>query len=168
MSPWRTLAALSLLAGCLKAPLPLPEDDAGALDADEAGDAADDVADAAGDVRDAGDAGDRGGGLNDVPVVLTCASPQRLCSGQCREVERDATNCGACNRVCNLNGAISNCERGVCTVAVCRSGYGNCDGVPSNGCEVDLTTDAHCGNCTTRCASPARCSSNAGVFVCLM
>jgi hypothetical protein len=165
MSPWRALGALSLLAGCLKAPLPLPEDDAGMLDVGEVAPSTDAPVDAPVDGRESSE---RGGGLADVPTVPTCVSPQRLCAGQCRDVERDPMNCGSCSRMCDLNGAIATCDQGLCTIEMCRSGFGNCDGSPANGCEVDLTTDAHCGGCDTRCAASMRCSSIAGTFMCLM
>lgn len=38
----------------------------------------------------------------------------------------------------------------------CPDGFGDCDGVPSNGCEADLigSTD-HCGTCGNACPAPA-------------
>jgi hypothetical protein len=42
--------------------------------------------------------------------------------------------------------------------AVCPAGFGDCNGVASDGCETDLSTSAtHCGACATACQSPARC-----------
>ncbi len=36
----------------------------------------------------------------------------------------------------------------------CKPGYTDCDGDPSNGCEVNLQTDVnHCGSCATKCNS---------------
>ena len=73
-----------------------------------------------------------------------------------------ATNCGACGRACagvgapNTNAA---CSAGTCTFA-CASGYGDCDGSTSNGCESALATSiAHCGACGRACAAGQLCSA---------
>jgi hypothetical protein len=40
----------------------------------------------------------------------------------------------------------------------CEPGRGDCDGDPSNGCEVDLRSDElHCGICGDACPSGAKC-----------
>jgi hypothetical protein len=45
-------------------------------------------------------------------------------------------------------------------VATCNTGYADCNGVPSDGCEVDTTTDpAHCGGCGTACAPGHSCAA---------
>ena len=47
----------------------------------------------------------------------------------------------------------STCVQGPAYETPCAPGYGNCDGNPANGCEVDLTADAdHCATCGTACA----------------
>jgi hypothetical protein len=49
----------------------------------------------------------------------------------------------------------------------CASGFEDCDGVVSNGCEVDLSGPTSCGNCTTVCTDPTPdCVSTGGVFAC--
>ena len=46
----------------------------------------------------------------------------------------------------------STCVQGPAYETPCAPGYGNCDGNPANGCEVDLTADAeHCGTCGNTC-----------------
>jgi hypothetical protein len=46
----------------------------------------------------------------------------------------------------------STCVEGPVYETPCAPGYGNCDGNPANGCEVDLTADAeHCGTCGNAC-----------------
>ncbi len=57
--------------------------------------------------------------------------------------------CGVCSAPPN---ATSTCSAGVCGFT-CLAGYGDCDGVPTNGCETSLSTSAHCGTCATACAS---------------
>ena len=54
---------------------------------------------------------------------------------------------------------------------VCPSGFGDCDGDRANGCETALATDpAHCGACTTACATvvnaSATCTSSECGFTC--
>lgn len=54
---------------------------------------------------------------------------------------------------------------GACAVAACDAGFGDCDGDPGNGCEVDLrSTVSACGACGRRCFVPyatAGCSMGA-------
>lgn len=46
----------------------------------------------------------------------------------------------------------SSCVEGPTYETPCPQGYANCDGDPSNGCEVDLTSDKnHCGTCGNSC-----------------
>jgi hypothetical protein len=65
------------------------------------------------------------------------------------------TNCGTCGKVCPaVANATSYCSNGVCGFN-CSSGYGNCDGNSSNGCETNVrTSPTNCGGCGTVC--PAR------------
>ncbi len=61
--------------------------------------------------------------------------------------------CGACGRACSLANATPACMGGQCAVASCAAGFGNCDGNPANGCEVNLnTTPASCGMCGRACS----------------
>jgi hypothetical protein len=44
------------------------------------------------------------------------------------------------------------CMMGRCTIGVCDTGFLNCDGRNSTGCESDGETDVdHCGDCGTQC-----------------
>ncbi len=71
----------------------------------------------------------------------------------------DVTHCGACGTVCALPNAIAGCGMGACTVASCRTGFGDCDGVPGNGCETWLGGDLqHCGACGTPCPTGLVCN----------
>jgi hypothetical protein len=66
--------------------------------------------------------------------------------------------------VCNLANASETCPGGACTLGVCTTGYGNCDGAPANGCEQPLNTLAHCGGCAAMCSRPnatATCGAGA-------
>ncbi|MBI5518275.1 MAG: FG-GAP repeat protein [Deltaproteobacteria bacterium] len=86
-------------------------------------------------------------------------------------INSSATHCGACGNACSFPNAGASCASGACALGACNTGYGNCDGVASNGCEVNTTnTVAHCGACGNACAAPANgtavCSASACDFVC--
>ena len=62
-------------------------------------------------------------------------------------------NCGGCGDTCNFANASETCNAGTCTLGSCASGWGNCDGNASNGCESNLNTSlSHCGGCGSTCA----------------
>jgi len=70
----------------------------------------------------------------------------------------DVNNCGGCTMACssvvkNATGLF--CNGGTCDYASCSpSTFADCNGVRSDGCEVNTLTDAaHCGNCATNCVS---------------
>ncbi|MDB4953950.1 MAG: hypothetical protein JWO36_1519 [Myxococcales bacterium] len=48
------------------------------------------------------------------------------------------------------------CQGGGC---VCGPDYGDCDADPSNGCELQLSTDTSCGGCTTKCMGDKHCAA---------
>ncbi len=53
----------------------------------------------------------------------------------------------------------SSCVEGPTYETPCPQGYANCDGDPSNGCEVDLTSDEqNCGACGTSCQATGNTS----------
>ena len=97
--------------------------------------------------------------------VATCASPLVACSGTCVDTRYDPANCGGCGVVCNLANAVAGCGSGACLIVSCNAGFGNCDGLTSNGCEVNLNTNVNnCGGCGSVCSLPnatAGCSSGA-------
>ncbi len=70
-------------------------------------------------------------------------------------LRESATNCGTCGNTCVLPNASPRCEQGACRVASCAAGFGDCDGNPANGCEVDTrSATLHCGRCSNACAVP--------------
>jgi hypothetical protein len=96
-----------------------------------------------------------------------CISPYLNCNGLLSdgcEVNKntDVNNCGGCNNVCNLpNTAVNSCVSGSCKVVSCVNGYGNCNGIDSDGCEKNLTNDANnCGSCGNSCGTNATCSNS--------
>jgi hypothetical protein len=96
-----------------------------------------------------------------------CISPYLNCNGLLSdgcEVNKntDVNNCGNCNNICNLpNTAVNGCVSGSCKVVSCVNGYGNCNGIDSDGCEKNLTNDVNnCGSCGNSCGSNATCSNS--------
>ncbi|MBI5514103.1 MAG: hypothetical protein HY909_10070 [Deltaproteobacteria bacterium] len=86
--------------------------------------------------------------------VRTCAPGQTNCSGTCASLPTDPSNCGMCGRVCSIPNATASCAAGACTVGVCASGFGNCDGNAANGCETNVATStANCGACGRLCTA---------------
>jgi hypothetical protein len=69
----------------------------------------------------------------------------------------DVNNCGACARVCATvpNGSRT-CSTGNCIIAACSTGFADCNGLYSDGCEVSIATDVNnCGACANVCAAVA-------------
>jgi hypothetical protein len=102
------------------------------------------------------------GGLCSAPGQ--CASGA-CCSGVCRNLLTDLSNCGSCGVVCtNPNGSTS-CSAGAC-VPVCFGGS-NCDANAANGCEVGHATSpntcptaTHLGNFAGDMACGLTCASS--------
>src|SRR5207247_3604024 len=79
-----------------------------------------------------------------------CTAPYADCnplaSDGCEtNTSTDVNNCGGCGNVCSFPHGLATCIGGGCQLASCLSGYGSCDGLPGNGCETNLQTDA--ANC---------------------
>ena len=52
------------------------------------------------------------------------------------------------------------CEAGACVIDRCVTGFADCNGEPSDGCETDLTRDiANCGACGTFCGVGGACDA---------
>jgi hypothetical protein len=79
-------------------------------------------------------------------------------------------SCGACGVACPpFTNAATVCAQGACGFT-CRTGFGDCDGDASNGCEVNTGTSAqHCGACGAACTRPnsvGTCTSGTCAFTC--
>jgi hypothetical protein len=92
---------------------------------------------------------------------FTCRAPFANCDGDadngCETDPRTSvTHCGGCGLACAARpNATATCSGGTCGFR-CDAGYGDCDGDPDNGCEVDLrSTVASCGACGSRCTVPS-------------
>jgi hypothetical protein len=89
-----------------------------------------------------------------------CHDGQTLCYGRCADVLSDPHACGGCAIDCttiaaNKNNTVAFCSYGSCDYD-CALGWGDCDGDPKNGCEVNLNSDPNnCGACGTACDTRA-------------
>jgi hypothetical protein len=94
---------------------------------------------------------------------VRCAAGFGDCDGDAsngceHNVSNDPGNCGAClNRCPRPANALPTCAGGFCGRA-CNVGWGDCDGAPQNGCEVNLfSTRERCGSCGNACANGQQC-----------
>ncbi|NCQ59708.1 MAG: hypothetical protein GW913_03445 [Myxococcales bacterium] len=79
-------------------------------------------------------------------------------------VDSDPSNCGSCGTSCGSapNGTNA-CFFGRCGIGSCATGFDDCDGILSNGCESHTPSDPdNCGACGNRCAVPNGSSSCTG------
>jgi hypothetical protein len=104
----------------------------------------------------------------DAGGTQSCAVGRKSCSGTCVSTDDSRTGCGAPSCApCVIAHGSAKCASGGCAVAECESGRADCDGNPSDGCEVDVTSDPkHCGACTTACAPEQVCGPNGCAATC--
>ena len=86
----------------------------------------------------------------------SCASGCRAptptpCGTSCVDTGSDLSHCGSCGMSCPVpsNGSAT-CSAGRCGIR-CNSGFGDCNGLNSDGCEVPLNTVGNCGGCGVGC-----------------
>ena len=91
---------------------------------------------------------------NGPQCLYTCAkSGLTQCAYSCEDLLSDRFNCGACDNFCPPPRAneVASCKKGLCATE-CLQGFADCNGDPSDGCEVDLKTHpANCGACGNQC-----------------
>jgi hypothetical protein len=98
-------------------------------------------------------------------AIAQCAARRGNCDGDVSNgcetnLNEDVDHCGECDEPCEvLAHARVFCGGANCKVLTCDSGWGNCDGRDTNGCETNLlATDAHCGQCDSPCSDDSYCS----------
>ncbi|MDB5214033.1 MAG: Tryptophan synthase alpha chain [Myxococcaceae bacterium] len=93
----------------------------------------------------------------DVPLPSRDAAPEATltpCDGAMPDLTSDPASCGACGNVCAAGPrATASCVASKCVVA-CDTGFADCNGQAADGCETDLSNDAHaCGACGRDCTA---------------
>jgi hypothetical protein len=67
------------------------------------------------------------------------------------DTNSDPLHCGGCATACDSTNGTATCTGGTCGIT-CNPGFEDCDGNPTNGCEVDTNSDPlHCGACIIAC-----------------
>jgi len=102
-----------------------------------------------------------------VCVLEACDDGWADCDGAdsngCEKSLETLTDCGTCGNGCSFpHAVVEACDAGRCTMVSCHPGWADCDGMPSNGCEADLASAAHCGGCGTACSGTTPLCSTAG------
>jgi hypothetical protein len=116
-----------------------------------------------------------GTGCSSGACTFTCNGGFGDCDGNaangCETNLNASATCGAnCSAAINCATSVQNgnsvgCTGGVCTFT-CNAGFGDCDGIKSNGCETNLNATSTCG---TTCGNRTNCSTsvqNAGGIGC--
>jgi len=109
--------------------------------------------------------------------ILTCVDGFADCdtdagNGCEAELQVDDMHCGMCDNACGaVSGGSRSCSGGLCRLD-CEATRGDCNGDPSDGCEVDLTENTeNCGMCDNRCmdtpGASRECSGGMCSFPCL-
>ena len=101
-----------------------------------------------------------GGGVpscgNSQCLIAKCPDGFANCDGNPKSgcnvnTNSDVNNCLGCGNTCVAAHAVSGCAMG-CTIAMCNSGFADCDKSVINGCEVDISsTVTDCGACGMAC-----------------
>jgi hypothetical protein len=76
----------------------------------------------------------------------------------------DVKNCGSCGNACPIppHAVSASCAAGACGVNACATGYGDCNQMGDDGCEVSTTSDPkNCGACNKACGPTSVCKSGA-------
>lgn len=98
--------------------------------------------------------------VQSVCVIDACEPNKGDCDGSAStgceiDLTINVSHCGQCGHPCVAAHGTPSCVSGACAIGACDAGYGDCDGDPSNGCEIDLLADpGHCGTCPHVCAMP--------------
>jgi len=95
-----------------------------------------------------------------LPPACICGPGETLCGIDCVKLLTDQKHCGACENNCKLPqdlfgddeaNSVPVCRYGACAVN-CKDGFGDCNGDPKDGCEVNLMSDQrNCGACGNAC-----------------
>jgi Cellulose binding domain len=128
------------------------------------------------DAKNCGGCGTTCVDINGIPACgdskcqITCTAGYADCdndrSNGCeKRTDNDVNNCGACGKICSAGNGTPWCNMGKCGVSSCPVGFGDCNGDPSDGCEVNLASDVdNCKSCGALCVAAngtAKCAASA-------
>lgn len=66
----------------------------------------------------------------------------------------DIANCGTCGKACSAAGGTPQCSSATCSIKSCSGTQEDCNGLPGDGCEINVKTDKNnCGECGVVCGS---------------
>jgi hypothetical protein len=97
------------------------------------------------------------------PAVVSttqCSASSKACGGACVTTALPELGCAeaACSPCVTPHASATCSPDGKCAAGVCENGFGDCNRVGADGCEVDVTTaDANCGACGVACAPTQVC-----------
>jgi hypothetical protein len=77
----------------------------------------------------------------------------------CEQALVTLDDCGGCDSACAPAHATGDCATGSCTIKDCVDPNVDCNGRVGDGCEAQLDTAAHCGDCATSCELTAHATS---------
>jgi len=86
--------------------------------------------------------------------IKSCSPGLANCSGGYADgcetnTNTDLANCGTCGKGCSTANGSPACVSGACQVKSCTGTYADCNGVSTDGCEINTQTNqTHCGACT--------------------
>jgi hypothetical protein len=88
--------------------------------------------------------------------LSSCSAPQKVCNGVCVNLDDPAygcapTTCDPCPTGPHMANTCANVWGYYYCLPTCDPGYGNCDGLTTNGCEVQ-SSPSTCGLCSDECS----------------
>jgi hypothetical protein len=149
------LAAMTAIAGC------------NALLDNRPGDLRGDVSSTSPDPESVpGDGAERDGGASESSVPQPATDRDDDDDAGTGPGTIDSGECAACA----LPHATAACVAGACAVGTCAAGFADCNGLPADGCEADVTGVTSCGACgqvcPTRPHSQPTCTGGVCAGVC--
>jgi hypothetical protein len=92
-------------------------------------------------------------------AIQSCNPGYDDCSGGYADgcetnLNTNAAHCGGCGTPCTIDNGQPLCDVGECTVKSCNANYDDCNGLASDGCEINLSMNqTNCGMCGNNCTT---------------
>jgi hypothetical protein len=97
---------------------------------------------------------------NQSPSTETCDGIDQNCNGTIDD--------GAAASCAIPPHGTASCTGAVCGIASCNAGFGDCNGLTPDGCEINTSTNSNnCGTCGHVCSGGAACSGGTCALACL-